>query len=116
MQVPLVMMLAFTGLGCHNKATEGIDAIPLTSYQVDSPATASYQASGHSTSTPSGSYAGTPYPGISSRLYARPPEPEPIDWHAELRSTLCSFVLGHDPDVTTVREIEASVYGVDSGE
>ena len=28
-----------------------------------------------------------------------------------LRATLCSFVLGHDPDVATAREIEASVYG-----
>jgi hypothetical protein len=28
-----------------------------------------------------------------------------------LRATLYSFVLGRDPGVPTVREIEASVYG-----
>jgi hypothetical protein len=115
MQIPLMMMLALTNLGCHNKPSDGIDGIPLTGYQVGSAPTASYQVSRYATSAPSGSYAGTPYPDIPSRLYARPSLSEPIDWHTELQATFCSFFLGRDPDVTTVREIEESVYGVDSG-
>jgi hypothetical protein len=113
MQLSLVMMLAITGLGCHNKTSVGIDAVQATDYQVDSAPLASYQGSG---SSPSSYAAPTPYPDIPSRLYTKNLRPQPTDWHAEIRSTLCSFVLGHDPDVTTIREIEASVYGVDSAQ
>ena len=93
-----------------------VDAVPLTSYQVDSPHCPADQGGGYSTSTYSGSFAPTPYPEIPSRLYASHSQPHSADWHAELRSTLYSFVFGRDPDVSTVREIEASVYGVDSGQ
>ena len=49
-------------------------------------------------------------PRVSTTAIHRP---DSIDWHTELRSTLYSFVLGRDPNVSTVREIEASVYGID---
>ena len=115
MQTPFVMMLALTGLGCDNKTSVVVDASPLTCYGVDSPHAASYQGSGYSTSTYTGTFAPTPYPEIPSRTYNDIAEPGSPNWHAELRSTLYSFVFGHDPDVSTVREIEASVYGPDSG-
>jgi hypothetical protein len=115
MQIPFVMMLALAGLGCQNKSSVVVDAGPLTGSQVESAPPASDQRSGYSTRTYSGSFAPTPYPDIPSRLYTNNSEPRSTNWHAELRSTLCSFVIGRDPDVSTAREIEASVYGMDSG-
>jgi hypothetical protein len=111
MQIPFVMMLALTGLGCQNKTGVVVDSRRLTGYQVESPPSASYQGVGNSTSSFSGSFAPTPYPDIPSRLYNSNSEPSSTNWHAGLRSTLYSFVVGRDPDVSTVREIEASVYG-----
>jgi hypothetical protein len=114
MQVSMVMMLALTGLGCQNKAATVTEGFPVTSYQIAPPSVSSGQGGGYSTATYAGSFAQSPYPEIPSRLYARPSEDHSVNWHAELRSTLYSFVWGHDPDVSTVREIEASVYGADS--
>jgi hypothetical protein len=114
MQIPFVMMLALTGLGCHNKTSLVVDASPLTGYQVESPPSASDQGGAYSTSTYAGSFAPTPYPDVPSRIYSSNSPPRSTNWHAGLRSTLYSFVIGRDPDVTTVREIEASVYGVDA--
>jgi hypothetical protein len=115
MQIAFVMMLALTGLGCQNKTSVAVDASPLPGYQVESPPPAIEQGGGNSMSTYSGSFAPTPYPEIPSRIYTRPEDPRSPNWHAELRTTLYSFVIGHDPDVATAREIEASIYGVDSG-
>jgi hypothetical protein len=115
MQVSMVMMLALTGLGCQNKPVGASDSFAVTSYQTDSPPLSSYQAGGYVTGTYANSFASNPYPEIPSRLYARNSQDHSVDWHAELRSTLYSFVFGHDPDVSTVREIEASVYGADPG-
>ena len=107
MQVPFVLMLAVTGLGCHNKTSGAVDGIGLTSYQ----------GGASSTGTGSGSFAPTPYPEIPSHLYnSYSPPPDSVDWHTELHSTLYSFVFGHDPNVVTIREIEASVYGVTPGQ
>ena len=116
MQVPFVLMLAVTGLGCHNKTSGALDGIRLASYQVGSPSLPSYQGSGSSTPTDSGSFVSTPYPEIPSHLYTPYPVPDSVDWRTELHSTLYSFVFGHDPNVVTIREIEASVYGVNPGQ
>ena len=114
MQASMVMMLALTGLGCQNKDASASDGVHVTGYQIDSPSFSSGQGGGYPTATSASSFAPTPYPEIPERLYARPSQTHSVDWHAELRSTLYSFVYGHDPDVSTVREIEASVYGADS--
>lgn len=116
MHIPVVLMLALTGLGCQNKTSVVIDVVPLTSYPVDSAPLATHQGGGYSGSIYSRSFAPTPYPEIPSRIYNSDSEPQLGDWHAGLRSTLWSFVLGRDPDVNTVREIEASVYGYNSGQ
>ena len=114
MQVSMVMILALTGLGCQNKEATASETVPVTSCQIAPPSMSSGQGGGYSTTTYASSFAPTPYPEIPSRLYARPSQAHSVDWHAEMRSTLYSFVCGHDPDVSTVREIEASVYGADS--
>ena len=108
MQASMVIMLALTGLGCQNKDASA------SGCQIDSPSLYRGQGGGYSTATDAGAFASTPYPEIPTRLYARPSQAPSADWHAEVRSTLYSFVCGHDPDVSTVREIEASVYGADS--
>jgi hypothetical protein len=115
MQVPLMLMLAVTGLGCHNKTSGALDGIGVTRYQVDSPSLPSYQGRGTSTPTDSGSFVSTPYPEIPSHLYNTYSVPDSVDWRTELHSTLYSFVFGRDPNVSTVRDIEASVYGTDYG-
>jgi hypothetical protein len=111
MLIPLVMMLALTGLGCQNGPSDVIDTPPLPAYQIDARPVTSAQDTGRVTSTYSGSFASTPYPEIGTRVYNRYPSYEPTDWHTSLRYTLYSFVWGRDPNVSTAREIEASVYG-----
>jgi hypothetical protein len=114
MQVSMVLMFALTGLGCQNKAATASDAIPATVYQIAPSSLSSGQGGGYPTATHASSFAPTSYPEIPSRVYARPSQAHSVDWHAEVRSTLYSFICGHDPDVSTVREIEASVYGADT--
>jgi hypothetical protein len=114
MQASMVMMLALTGLGCQNKEASASDAVHVTGYEIDPPSFSSGQGGGYSTANSASSFAPTPYPEISARLYARPSQTHSVDWHAELRSTLYSFVYGHDPDVSNVRQIEDSVYGAES--
>jgi hypothetical protein len=111
MQIPLVMMLALTGLGCQNGPSDVIDTPPLPAYQIDARPVTSAQDTGRVTSTYSGSFASTPYPEIGTRVYNRYASYEPTDWHTSLRYTLYSFVWGRDPNISTAREIEASVYG-----
>jgi hypothetical protein len=115
MHIPFALMLAITGLGCQNKADIVIDPAPLTGFQADSSPLISHQEGGYSSSTGPGSFGPTPYPEIPSRVYNTDLQPHSCDWRAELRSTFCSFFLGHDPDVITIREIEASAYGPSSG-
>ena len=96
----VVMVIAFSGLGCYNKGCDG--SCGTTSYYASGQSmTNVYQSSvahwGHGASS-SGSYRGCDTSDYSHR--------------EALRSTLWNFVLGHDPDVPTVREIEASI---DSG-
>ncbi len=113
MQVPVVMMLALAGLGCQNKTSGWDGPIDVIRYQAESPALPSEQAGGYAAGRSHPSFAATPYPATTSRLCPRYSQPHSGDWHVELRSTLYSFVCGHDPDVSTAPEIEASVYGAE---
>ena len=96
MQGTVVLLIALSGLGCQNKPS-GALPVPLTSYgsgdwsaahgypnAVAQPGYPAYVASRDSGCDGSG------YPG------------------GALRSTLCSFFLGRDPDVPTARQIEAT--------
>jgi hypothetical protein len=114
MHLSMAMMLAIAGLGCENRPLGAYESAAVMVQPDGSPALPSYQqgaylAPGYTTPFPS-----TPYPDIPSQLYPRPDESRFVDWHAGIQSTLWSFVLGHDRDIVTVREIEASVYGDDS--
>jgi hypothetical protein len=113
MQVAFVLILAAAGLGCHNKPGDALEGNGVSSYQVDSGSVPSHQTGGTSTSTPT--FVSSPYPEIPTRLYTSYSPPHSVDWRAEVHSTLYSFVFGHDPNISTVRDIEASVYGVDTG-
>jgi hypothetical protein len=115
MHLSMVMIIALAGLGCENKPTSASEPPALPDYQVVSPPIPSFQESGYSADGSSNSFSPTPYPEIPSHLYTLNTQPRIVDWHAEMRSTLWSFVLGHDPDVSNVREIESSVYGVNYG-
>jgi hypothetical protein len=112
MQIPLVMMLALSGLGCQNGASTVIDAPPLPGHRIDAPPLTSSQGNGGAITNYSGSFASSAYPEIGARVYDRySTAAEPLDWHTGFRYTLYSFVWGRDPNVSTAREIEASVYG-----
>jgi hypothetical protein len=112
MQIPFVIMLTLSGLGCQNGASPAIDTPPLPGHQIDAQPFTSSQGNGGAGTTYSGSFATSPYPEIGRRVYDRYSSTEqPTDWHTNLRYTLYSFVWGRDPDVSTAREIEASVYG-----
>ena len=91
----IVILIALGGLGCQNKSCHASPAPP----------------------------AGDGWCGahVAFPSFA-PPSPAayaPIHDHGDaadysrgrsLRSTLCSFVLGRDPDVPTARDIEATFY------
>jgi hypothetical protein len=113
MQIPLMMMLALSGLGCQNGANVVFDAPPLPSHQIAPQPITSLHGAGTTTNY-SGSFTSSPYPEIGTHIYDRYSSSEPIDWHTGLRYTLYSFVWGRDPNVSTAREIEASVYGDDT--
>jgi hypothetical protein len=100
MQASLVIVLALSGLGCQNKSCDASVA-PASCYA--SGQSFPHIHSGHGASigyaTSPGHYGGDHYDGY--------------DLHSSIRSTLWSFVLGHDPDgVPTVADIEA---GLSSG-
>ena len=112
MQMPLVMMLALSGLGCQNGDSNVIDTPPLPGHSIDASPFTSPQDNGGAITTYSGSFVSSPYPEIGTRVYdPYSTAAEPLDWHTGLRYTLYSFVWGRDPNVSTAREIEASVYG-----
>ena len=99
MQGAIVMLMALSGLGCDNPSSH-LDDLPTSGSPIVS-------RDVNPVPTPT-----TPLP--YSRSYV------PVSGDTEiadtthssvLRSTLYSFVLGHDPDVMTAREIEASAYG-----
>ena len=101
MQGAIVMVLALSGLGCHNKCCETCDAPAVSSCIVGTPTSQSANYADPA-SYYSRNYGGYDAPAATS--------------HAEtFRKTLYSFVFGHDPDVPTMREIDESVYGIGSG-
>ncbi len=103
----IVMVIAFSGLGCHNKGCDG------------SCGTSSYYASGQSvTNLYPSAVAPSGHPAHSYGNYGGC-DTSGSSFRDNLHSTLYSFVFGHDPDVPTVREIEASLesggYGYSGG-
>ena len=115
MHLSMVMVMALAGMGCENKPDGASESPALAVYQVDSPPLPSFQVNGYSTNDYSNALSSTPYPQIPPHLYTLNPGPHSVNWHAEMRSTLWSFVIGRDPDVSNVREIESSIYGVNYG-
>ena len=97
----VVLVLALSGLGCQNKSCDA-SVVPVGCY-------ASGQPIAH---VHAGSVAPTGYPASSANHYASD-HYAGYDLQSSIRSTLWSFVLGHDPDgVPTVAEIEG---GLQSG-
>jgi hypothetical protein len=95
MQGTVVMLIALSGLGCQNKGCDVMRAPPAAVARC-------YVNGDPHTVAPSG------YPGWSASRYSGYDDSGDSCGGA-LRNTFISFVLGHDPDVPTVREIEASV-------
>ncbi len=103
MHAGMVMLVALAGLGGDNGCGDASEGGSVYSAVV-SPYTNPYP----SFATPS-SYSG---------YYARPASYESPDYanhQAAISSTFWSYLLGHDRDVATVAEIEASVYGDGGG-
>ncbi len=98
MHASVVMVMALSGLGCQNKDCAP-SPTPQTYYGSSPYATNAYPG----TVTPSG------YPAYGTGDY-RIGHPEDYTFHGAVRSTLWSFVIGRDPDVASVREIEATFY------
>jgi len=98
MQISVVMVMALSGLGCQNK---GCDPVPTPQI--------SYVGSPCASNVYPGSTASTGYPAYASGGNG---VATPLDYtfHGSVRSTLWSFILGRDPDVASVREIEATFY------
>lgn len=108
MQAAFVMAIALTGLGCQNKSTDLGDIPPVFTRETQ-PVYSSVETLG---THPYPSYASpSSYSGYYPRSYVDDISDVYPSHSDVLRATLCSFVLGRDPGVTTVREIEASVYG-----
>jgi len=104
MQGAIVMVIAFSGLGCHNKCSDMSDAPSV------------YRSTGGADTNLYRSYT-TPssYPGYDSRSYTVCDSSAYTSHWGGVRATLYSFVFGHDPDVATAREIEESVFGSHTG-
>jgi hypothetical protein len=108
MQAAFVVAIALTGLGVQNKSNDLSDVPPVYSSS-DEPV---HSAIDSAITNPYPRYT-TPssYSGYYQRSYGDDvSDVYPTHWDA-LHATLYSFVWGHDPDVPTVAEIEASVYG-----
>ncbi len=98
MQVSVVMVMALSGLGCQNK---GCDT---------SPAPQIYQASSQCASNVyPGSFAPSGHPAYSPGSCGVDHTSD-YTFRGAVRSTLWSFIIGRDPDVASVREIEATFY------
>jgi hypothetical protein len=103
MQGAMVMLMALSGLGCQNKIDDS-GGLPTAISPIVSPAT-----------TPAlGAVTPPPYPQYVVSGFDDTQAGDTNHWGV-LRSTLYSFVIGHDPDVMTAREIEASAYGYGYG-
>jgi hypothetical protein len=104
MQGSIIMMLALGGLGCQNK---GCDVFPTP--QTTRVASAQSWANVCPTAIASSGYS------ACSTIHDTSYDASGYSARSAFRSTLWSFVIGHDPDVATVREIEATFYSSGSG-
>jgi hypothetical protein len=94
MQGTVVLLLALGGLGCQNKRCDAFQVVPSVSAQCD--------AKGYANCVGMAAHPAWPASGSGCDSCA--------DYQGgSLRSTLWSFVLGHDPEVRLPEEIEASV-------
>jgi hypothetical protein len=88
----VVMLIALSSLGCDHKSCAVDQAPPALDARYGAQGDGHALApSGYPAYTPSDSDCGSP--GHSGHSW---------------RATLCSFILGRDPDVPTAREIEAT--------
>jgi hypothetical protein len=128
MQAAFVIGIALAGLGCQNKTNDLSDVPPVfsstgsTETKPDSTETkpGTIEAKQDTAETKPGGNMPDPYPRYTipssySGTYQRSHNEDvsdvyPTHWDV-MRSTLCSFVLGRDPELNTAAEIEASVYG-----
>jgi hypothetical protein len=103
MQSAIVIVIALSGIGCHNKCSDVSNSAPAcnTIGGIDANSYPSFHA-------PS-SYCG--WHSMSESGYDSSHAGHQGAW----RSTIWSFVLGRDPDVATAREIEESVFGRSPG-
>jgi hypothetical protein len=101
-QFAILMTIALTGLGCHNKSCETTTPQRLYSSGVAMP---SYALPHIGYANPVG-YIGYPLAPEADLAW----DPYPTHWDS-IQSTLFSLVLGHDLSAPTRREIEASAYG-----
>jgi hypothetical protein len=90
----VVTLIALSGLGCDHKSCAVAHSPPALDVRCGA------HEDGHA-------FAPTGYPAYAPSGYNC--ESPGHSGHS-LRSTLCSFVLGRDPDVPTAREIEATFY------
>ncbi len=104
MQGSVVVLLALGGLGCQNKGCD-VFSTPQTT-RVASAQTLAYVCPSPVASSGHPACDSSRDTGYDSSGYTA---------RSAWRSTLWSFVLGHDPDVPTVREIEATFYSTGSG-
>jgi hypothetical protein len=94
----VVMLMALSGLGCHNKNCDVAHSTPVST-GFTAACTANVDSSHVGPSCDSLSHASR-YRGGHSPGYPG----------GALRATVQSFVLGHDADVRSAREIEESLY------
>ncbi len=105
MHASVVLMVALAGLGCQNKSSDA--SVAPAGYYATSQSAPHVHVHVHA-----GSAGSTGYPA-GAASHPGHDHDSGYDLHSSIRSTLWSFVLGHDPDgVRTVAEIEA---GLESG-
>jgi hypothetical protein len=97
----VVLLTALCGWGCHNKACDAYAAAPpMVSGQ-----SVALMDTGWRASSVRPAYTASSFGCLEGG----------DDQGGTLRGTLWSFILGRDPDVPTVRDIEASVYPAGHG-
>jgi hypothetical protein len=104
MQATVVLLVALSGLGCHNKTCDVID-LPPTSSCYGGGDSIVYPS--HDTPSPYSAYSSGPNSGYDP--------PQEAGFGGALLDTLYSFFHGRSPGVPSVREIEASAYGYRAG-
>jgi hypothetical protein len=95
----IVIAIILSGIGCHNECSDVKNPAPACStgagadaYPCPNGCAPAFDYAWHSRS----------HRGYDSSAYS--------SRRAAWRSTLWSFVLGHDPDMPSVRDIEESAY------